>query len=151
MRTRISGGAQRSAFPVRSVSTPNEDNRRGCRCGNSEVQQRNATLREANLAESSHDKVVMWTGGSSDCEDVAPALVRLDRPEVRSARRCRLYFVDPEADVSTNAPGPEDWTQPRDHQPGETRVRKRHRRCDAPNLCCICTSWIRLQRYHSIN
>ena len=42
-----------------------------------------ATLREAKLAESSNDKVVMWTGGSYDYEDVAPALVRLDRAEMR--------------------------------------------------------------------
>ena len=42
-----------------------------------------ATLREAKLAESSYDKVVMWTGGSYDHENVARALVRLDRPEMR--------------------------------------------------------------------
>ena len=38
-----------------------------------------ATLRDANLTESSYDKVVMWTVGSYDCDDVMCALVRLDR------------------------------------------------------------------------
>ena len=37
-----------------------------------------ATLRDAKLAESGYDEVVMWTGGSYDY--VARALVRLDRP-----------------------------------------------------------------------
>ena len=37
-----------------------------------------ATLRDAKLAESSYDKVVMWTGGSYDYDDVVRALVRLD-------------------------------------------------------------------------
>ena len=41
-------------------------------------------LRDAKLAESSNDKVVMWTGGSYD-DDVVRALVRLDRPEMRPA------------------------------------------------------------------
>ena len=39
-----------------------------------------ATLRDAKLAGSSYDKVVMWTGGSYDYDDVVRALVRLDRP-----------------------------------------------------------------------
>ena len=42
-----------------------------------------ATLRDAELAESSYDKVVMWTGGSYDYDDVVRALVRLDRPDMR--------------------------------------------------------------------
>ena len=42
-----------------------------------------ATLRVAKLTEGSYDKVVMWIGGSSDNDDVARALVRLDRPEMR--------------------------------------------------------------------
>ena len=42
-----------------------------------------ATLRDVKLAESSYDKVVMWTGGSYDYDDVVRALVRLDRPEMR--------------------------------------------------------------------
>ena len=42
-----------------------------------------ATLRDAKFAESSYDKVVMWTGGSYDYDDVVRALVRLDRPEMR--------------------------------------------------------------------
>ena len=41
------------------------------------------TLRDAKHAESSYDKVVMWTGGSYDYDDVMRALVRLDRPEMR--------------------------------------------------------------------
>ena len=41
------------------------------------------TLRDAKFAESSYDKVVMWTVGSSDYDDVMRALVRLDRPEMR--------------------------------------------------------------------
>ena len=42
-----------------------------------------ATLRDAKLTESSYDKVVMWTGGSHDHDDVMRALVGLDRPEIR--------------------------------------------------------------------
>ena len=42
-----------------------------------------ATLPDAKLAESSYDKVVMWTGGSYDYDDVVRALVRLDLPEMR--------------------------------------------------------------------
>ena len=42
-----------------------------------------ATLRDAKLAESSCDKVVMWTSGSHDYDDVVRALVRLDRNEMR--------------------------------------------------------------------
>ena len=41
-----------------------------------------ATLRVAKLTDSSYDKVVMWTGGSYDNDDVMRALVRLDRPEM---------------------------------------------------------------------
>ena len=41
-----------------------------------------ATLREAELAESSYDKVVLWTRGSYDYDDVVRALVRLDRTEM---------------------------------------------------------------------
>ena len=100
------------------------------------------TLREAKLAESSYDKVVMWTGGSYDYEDVAPALVRLDRPGMRpgtSGQNCKTvptHLTDPEADESTNAPVAEDWTQPSTDQPGETRVRKRHRRCEVRLVGC---------------
>ena len=36
-----------------------------------------AILRDAKLTESSYDKVVMWTGGSYDYDDVMRALVRL--------------------------------------------------------------------------
>ena len=42
-----------------------------------------ATLRDAELAESRFDKVVMRTGGSYDYDDVVRALVRLNRPEMR--------------------------------------------------------------------
>ena len=66
-----------------------------------------ATLRDAKLAESSHDKVVMWTSGSYDYDDVMRALVRLDRPEMRpgtsgqSGKTVPTYFTDPEVDAST--------------------------------------------------
>ena len=42
-----------------------------------------ATPRDAKRAESSYDKVVMWTGGSHDYDGLMRALVRLDRPEMR--------------------------------------------------------------------
>ena len=77
-----------------------------------------ATLRDAKLAESSYDKVVMWTGGSNDYDDVVRALVRLDRPEMRpgtsgqSGKTVPTYFTDPEVDASTIVPGSELWTQP---------------------------------------
>ena len=77
-----------------------------------------ATLRDAKLAESSYDKVVMWTGGTYDNNDVVRALVRLDRPEVRpgrsgqSGKTVPTYFTDPEVDAPTIVPGSEFWTQP---------------------------------------
>ena len=77
-----------------------------------------ATLRDAKLAESSCDKVVMWTGGSYDNDDVMRALVRLDRPEMRpgtsgqSGKTVPTYFTDPEVDAPTIVPGSEVWTQP---------------------------------------
>ena len=70
-----------------------------------------ATLRDAKLAESSYDKVVMWTGGSYDNDDVVRALVRLDRPEMRpgtsgqSGKTVPTYFTDPEVDAPTIVPG----------------------------------------------
>ena len=72
-----------------------------------------ATLRHAKLAESSYDKVVMWTGGSYDYDDVVRALVRLDRPEMRpgtsgqSGKTVPTYFPDPEVDAPTIVPGSE--------------------------------------------
>ena len=78
-----------------------------------------ATLRDAKLAENSCDKVVMWTGGSYDYDDVMRALVRLDRPEKmrhgksgQSGKTVPTYFTDPEVDASTIVPGSEIWTQP---------------------------------------
>ena len=77
-----------------------------------------ASLRDAKLAESSYDKVVMWTGGSYDYDDVVRALVRLDRPEMRpgtsgqSGKTVPTYFTDPEVDAPTSVPGSEIWTQP---------------------------------------
>ena len=76
-----------------------------------------ATLRDAKLAKSSYDKVVMWTGGSYDY-DVMRALVRLDRPEMRpgtsgqSGKTVPTYFTDAEVDALMIAPGSESWTQP---------------------------------------
>ena len=72
-----------------------------------------ATLRDAKLTESSYDKVVMWTGGSYDYDDVVRALVRLDRPEMRrgtggqSGKTVPTYFIDPEVDAPTIVPGSE--------------------------------------------
>ena len=77
-----------------------------------------ATLRDAKLAESSCDKVVMWTGGSYDDDDVVRAPVRIDRPEIRpgtsgqSGKTVPTYFTDPEVDAPTIVPGSEFWTQP---------------------------------------
>ena len=78
-----------------------------------------ATLRDAKLAESSNDQVVLWKGGSNDDDDdVVRALVRLDRPEMRpgtsgqSGKTVPTYFTEPEVDASTIVPGSEIWTQP---------------------------------------
>ena len=72
-----------------------------------------ATLRDAKLAESRYDKVVMWTSGSYDNDDVVRALVRLDRPEIRpgtsghSGKTVPTYFTDAEVDALMIAPGSE--------------------------------------------
>ena len=77
-----------------------------------------ATLRDAKLAGSSYDKVVMWIGGSDDYDDVMRALVRLDRPEMRpgtsgqSGKTVPTYFTDMEVHAPTIVPGSEIWTQP---------------------------------------
>ena len=77
-----------------------------------------ATLRDAKLAESSYDKVVMRTGGSYDYDDVMRALVRLDRAEMRpgtsgqSGKTVPTYFTDLVVDASTILPGFQFWTQP---------------------------------------
>ena len=69
-----------------------------------------ATLRDAKLAESSYDKVVMWTGGSYEYDDVVRALLRLDRPEMRpgNSEQCGktvpTYFTDLEVDAPENRP-----------------------------------------------
>ena len=78
-------------------------------------------LENALFAESSHDKVVMWTGGSYVFDDVMRALVRLHRPEMRpgtsgqSGKTVPKYFTEPEA--PTIAPGSVDWIQPGIHRP----------------------------------
>ena len=65
------------------------------------------TLRDAKRTESSYDKVVMWTGGSCDYDDVVRALVRLDRPEMRpgtsgqNGKTVPTYFTDPEVNAPT--------------------------------------------------
>ena len=77
-----------------------------------------ATLRDAKLTENSYDKVVMWTGGGCDYDDVVRALVRLDRPEMRlgtcgqSGKTVPTFFTDPEVDAPTIVPGSEIRTQP---------------------------------------
>ena len=82
-----------------------------------------ATLRDAKLAESSYDKVVMCTRGSYDHDDVVRALVRLDRAERRpgtsgqSGKTVPTYFTDPEVDAPTIVPGSEIWTQPSTDRP----------------------------------
>ena len=82
-----------------------------------------ATLRDAKLAESSYNKVVMWTGVSYDYDDVMRALVRLDRPEMRpgtsgqSGKTVPTYFTDPQVDAPTIVPGSEICTQPRMDRP----------------------------------
>ena len=75
-----------------------------------------ATPRDAKLAESS-SKVVMWTGGSYDYDDVVRALVLLDRLEMRpgtgqSGKTVPTFCTDPEADASTVALGSEFWRRP---------------------------------------
>ena len=75
-----------------------------------------ATLRDAKLTECSYDKVVMWTSGSYDYDDVVRALVRLDRPKMRpgksghNGKSVLTYFTDPEVDAPTIVPGSELWT-----------------------------------------
>ena len=82
-----------------------------------------AILRDAKLAESSNDKVVMGTGGSYDYDDVVRALARLDRAEMRSGtsgqsgKTVPTYFTDPEVDAPTVVPGSEIWTQPNMDRP----------------------------------
>ena len=72
-----------------------------------------ATLRDAKPAESSNDKVVLWTSGSYDYDDVVRALMRLDRPEIRpgtsgqNGKTVPTYFADPEVDAPTIVPGSE--------------------------------------------
>ena len=76
-----------------------------------------ATPRDAKLTERSHDKVVMWTGGSYDYDDVMCALVWLDRPEMRrgtsgqSGKTVPTYFR-PGSGCTDNRSGSEIWTQP---------------------------------------
>ena len=94
-----------------------------------------ATLRDAKLAESSYDKVVIGTGGSYDYDEVMRALVRLDHPEMRpgtlgqSGKTVPTYFTDAEVDASTILPGSESCTSPSMDQPdvdfcedGETTI-----------------------------
>ena len=76
-----------------------------------------ATLRDAKLAESSNDKVVMWTDGSNDYDDVMRAPVLLDRPEMRPGtghcgKTVPTHHTDPEADASAAALVSEFWMQP---------------------------------------
>ena len=77
-----------------------------------------ATLRDAKLAESSYDKVVMWTGDSFEYDVVALAPVRLDLPEMRpgtsgqNGKTAPTCFTDPELDGPTTDSGPEVWMQP---------------------------------------
>ena len=53
----------------------------------------------------------MWTGDRYDYDDVARALVRLDRPQMRAGtsgqngKTVPIYFTDPEADQPMTAPG----------------------------------------------
>ena len=110
-----------------------------------------ATLRDAKLAESSFDKVVMWTGGSYDYDDVVRAMVRLDRPEMRpgtsgqSGKSVPTYFTDPEVDAPTIVPGSEVWTQPSMDRPHTARGRRflRGRRDDdRTRWSCRHSGWL---------
>ena len=59
--------------------------------------------------------MVVWTGGSYDYDDVARALVRLDRPEMDKAEKAETpyrHFTDPEVDAPTIVSGSEIWTLP---------------------------------------
>ena len=54
-----------------------------------------AMMRNVKLSEGNSNKVVMWTGGSYEYDDVIRALLRLDRPEIqpgntphKATRRC---------------------------------------------------------------
>ena len=78
-----------------------------------------ATLRDAKLPESSYDKVVMWTAGSYDYDDVVRALVRLDRPGIngQSGKIVPTYSIDLEVDLPTIVPGSEIWTHASMDQP----------------------------------
>ena len=67
-----------------------------------------ATLRDTKLAESSYDKVVMWTGENHDYNDVVRALVRLDRPETWNTWTKRQDRSDI---FHRLVPGSEFWTQ----------------------------------------
>ena len=77
-----------------------------------------ATLRDAKRAESSYDKVVMWTGGSYDYDDVMRALVRLHRPEMRPgtvgkmARPYRYITPTRKRTPRQSVRGSEVWIQP---------------------------------------
>ena len=93
-----------------------------------------ATLRDAKLADSSYDKVVMWTRGSYNYDDVVRALVRLDRHEMRpgtsglSVKTVPTYFTDPEVDAPTIVPCSETWTYgPTTLERGSRRVARGRR------------------------
>ena len=58
-------------------------------------------MRDAKLSEGNSDKVVMWTGGSYEYDDVIRALLLLYRPEIQPGTTFRtatpVYFSEPRA------------------------------------------------------
>ena len=58
-------------------------------------------MRGAKLIEVNSDKVVMWTGGSCECDDVIRAPLRLDRPEIQLDttlhKATPVYCTEPKA------------------------------------------------------
>ena len=67
-------------------------------------------FRHAKLFESTDDKVVTWTGGSYDYDDVVDAFLRIDRLEMRlgtseqSGKTKQTFFSDREGDAPTFVP-----------------------------------------------
>ena len=60
-----------------------------------------AMMRTANLREGNSNKVVMWTGGSYEYDDVIRALLRLDRPEIQPGttpyKATPVYYTEPKS------------------------------------------------------
>ena len=76
-------------------------------------------MRDAKLSEGNSDKVVMWTGGSYEYDDVIRALLLLDGPEIQLGTTFRtatpVYFSElragahPGANLSVSSTGEEPF------------------------------------------